>query len=144
MFRRLGGDEAAEAARAALSPGESSEEVRERYFEICGPLYTQSESNVFGPSPVLFNHEMAEHFIRGEEQSMDLRPDLKKITVPTLILAGALDPATPASGARTIRDCLGTERVTYVELEDCGHGTHRDQPEATFAAIRAFIEEVSD
>ncbi len=33
-------------------------------------------------------------------------------------------------------------RVTLVKLADCGHSTHRDQPEATLAAMVAFIRDV--
>jgi pimeloyl-ACP methyl ester carboxylesterase len=144
MFGQLGGDQAAEAALAALGPGAtSSPEVRERFFKICGPLYTQSGANVFGPSPVLFNHEMAQFFIRGERQTMDLRDGLANVTAPTLILAGSLDPVTPASGARAIRDALGSDHVEYVELDGCGHGTHRDRTEETLAAMRSFVESVS-
>jgi len=34
-------------------------------------------------------------------------------------------------------------RVERVELADCGHSPHRDQPDATLAAIVSFVSAVS-
>jgi pimeloyl-ACP methyl ester carboxylesterase len=137
VFRRLGGEAAAAAAYTAYT--DVSEANRERYFEICGPLYTRRPGSVFGSKRIIWNHELAEHFIEGEERTMDLRPGLAAVEAPCLILVGSDDPVTPVSAAVEIRDTLTSTTVDYREFEDRGHGVHRDQLEATMDAITSFV-----
>lgn len=68
----------------------------------------------------------------------DLTADLATLDVPVLILYGADDPfGLPMAEAS--RDALVNADVTYVLLDQCGHFWH-ECPEATFAAIRPFLE----
>jgi 3-oxoadipate enol-lactonase len=47
-------------------------------------------------------------------RDMDLRPDLAKVTAPTLVLVGADDPATPPAAARDIADRIAGARLEVV------------------------------
>ena len=48
-------------------------------------------------------------------EEMDLRADLPRITAPTLVLAGADDPATPPAHAETIAAAIPGARLTVLE-----------------------------
>lgn len=47
--------------------------------------------------------------------SMDLRPDLGRIGAPTLVIAGAQDPATPPEHGRLIADAIDGARLEIVD-----------------------------
>jgi 3-oxoadipate enol-lactonase len=57
---------------------------------------------------------------------MDLRPDLPAATVPTLVIAGADDPATPPSFAEEIADGIPWARLEV--LPDAAHLAGVEQP----------------
>ncbi len=57
---------------------------------------------------------------------MDLRPDLPAATVPTLVIAGADDPATPPSFAEEIADGIPGARLEVVP--DAAHLASVEQP----------------
>ncbi|OQO89553.1 3-oxoadipate enol-lactonase [Saccharomonospora piscinae] len=66
--------------------------------------------------------------------SMDLRPDLPAITAPTLIVAGADDPATPpAEHGRPLADAIPAARFEVVA--DAAHLGTVEQPERFCALI---------
>jgi 3-oxoadipate enol-lactonase len=47
-------------------------------------------------------------------RDMDLRPDLAKVTAPTLVVVGADDPATPPDAARDIADRIAGARLEVI------------------------------
>lgn len=70
-------------------------------------------------------------------QECDLSPVLHHLRVPTLVICGELDQATPPSLNKEI-----VERVAgavYVELPGCGHCPPLEQPEAFIKSIRDFV-----
>ncbi|TYB61790.1 4-carboxymuconolactone decarboxylase [Nonomuraea sp. PA05] len=67
----------------------------------------------------------------------DLRADLPKITVPTLVVAGREDPATPPAHARELAD--GIRDATLVELPGAAHLAPADQPERVTQALLAHL-----
>ncbi|MFD0478550.1 4-carboxymuconolactone decarboxylase [Nonomuraea thailandensis] len=67
----------------------------------------------------------------------DLRADLAKITVPTLVVAGREDPATPPAHARELAD--GIPGATLVELPGAAHLALADQPERVTQALLAHL-----
>jgi 3-oxoadipate enol-lactonase len=60
--------------------------------------------------------------------AMDLRPRLSAITAPTLVVAGADDPATPPSSAEEIVSEIPGARLEVVA--DAAHLANVEQPEA--------------
>ena len=56
----------------------------------------------------------------------DLRPELARIRIPTLVLKGPRDTYTPAAWARDIADRIPDSR--YVEIDDTGHCSHISMP----------------
>lgn len=62
---------------------------------------------------------------------------LREIAVPTLILWGGRDRLIPpASATRFQRDIAGSRLVVFPEL---GHVPHEEDPDATVAAVAAFL-----
>jgi pimeloyl-ACP methyl ester carboxylesterase len=68
----------------------------------------------------------------------NIEADLSGIACPLLLIQGRDDEyGTSAQLDAIERQVSG--RVQRVELPDCGHSPHRDQPQATLAAIAGFI-----
>ncbi|MEU8354596.1 4-carboxymuconolactone decarboxylase [Nonomuraea sp. NPDC048882] len=67
----------------------------------------------------------------------DLRGELAAITVPTLIVAGREDPATPPPHARELAD--GIPGATLVELPAAAHLANVDQPARVTQALLAHL-----
>jgi len=69
-------------------------------------------------------------------QHVDLRETVRSIGVPTLIVCGAEDVATPPSESHFIADRIS--RATCLELPG-GHQSNVEQPERLAAALKAFL-----
>jgi pimeloyl-ACP methyl ester carboxylesterase len=64
------------------------------------------------------------------------------VRCPLLLIQGRDDEYGSAAQLDAIERQAGGQ-VTRLELADCRHSPHRDQPEATLAAIVAFIASVA-
>ena len=70
-------------------------------------------------------------------QETDLVPLLHHLQVPTLVLCGEFDQATPPALNRMVAEKVAGAR--YVELPGCGHCPPLEQPEAFIGAIKDFV-----
>ena len=70
--------------------------------------------------------------------SLDLRDQLKSVTVPVLVLVGEQDEATPPPMSREL--AAGLPDATLVELPGCAHVPQLQAPELFLAAVRPFID----
>ena len=70
-------------------------------------------------------------------QEADLTPLLHRLKVPTLVVCGEFDQATPPPLNKAIADTVPGAR--YVELPGCGHCPPLEQPEQFIAAIKGFV-----
>lgn len=70
-------------------------------------------------------------------QESNLVPLLHHLRVPTLVVCGALDQATPPPLNKQIADKVAGAK--YVELPNCGHCPPLEQPEAFLKAIGEFV-----
>ena len=135
MFERLGGPEIREvAARWFAHPDpDSGEEYRRR----CLPLYnpTEADPNVFART--IFREEVGIHFWGDEIRRVDLLPEVARISCPTLILSGELDPLITVRDQEELAEAIPGSRL--VVFNDAGHGVWRDKPEEALATIREFI-----
>lgn len=66
--------------------------------------------------------------------------DLAAVTVPALVVAGTTSHPAFHSVARRLAAALPDSRL--VELEDCGHVTYAEQPEAFAHAVSVFAAEL--
>ncbi|WP_406424094.1 3-oxoadipate enol-lactonase [Streptomyces sp. NBC_00873] len=72
----------------------------------------------------------------------DLRPDLHRITAPTLVVAGRDDPATPPGHARELAD--GIPGATLLELPGASHLAPAERPQAVLGALLGHFEAPAD
>jgi pimeloyl-ACP methyl ester carboxylesterase len=77
----------------------------------------------------LFNQEIFESF--------DLRPELERITAPTLVITGADDFITGPPSTAEIEQ--GLADVVKVVIPGCGHFTFVEAPEAFCEAVVSFL-----
>ncbi|HWM84059.1 MAG TPA: alpha/beta fold hydrolase [Pseudolabrys sp.] len=68
---------------------------------------------------------------------IDLVPLLDKLVVPTLVVCGEADQATPPALNKEIAGRISGAR--YVELPGCGHCPPLEQPQPFLTAIRDFV-----
>jgi len=73
-----------------------------------------------------------------EAATMDLRPRLKDITVPTLVIVGRHDSITNVSMAEEIVKSIPRARLEI--FEDSGHFVLVEEPEKFYRVIKEFVE----
>jgi proline iminopeptidase len=91
------------------------------------PVNMQIQNALWGP---------AEFSASGELAAWNRLPDLRRVTVPALVLVGAYDYLTPR-GAGLIRAHLPDARL--VLFPDSGHAPYADEPEAYFETVAGFL-----
>jgi proline iminopeptidase len=104
------------------------------YFATYGSPEQDYVGSLEGEVPVgdalkLFNDEVFGTF--------DLRPELARISAPTLVLTGQDDFICGPVNARELAE--GIEGAELVLLEDCGHFVFVEQPERFAEAIGSFL-----
>jgi proline iminopeptidase len=67
----------------------------------------------------------------------DLRPGLRELRVPTLVVHGREDPIPLASS----EDIAAALSARLVVLDDCGHVPYIERPAPLFAAMRSFLKD---
>jgi proline iminopeptidase len=139
QFERRGGNAARGVAERFWTTG--SEEDRDAYMKVCMPLYNLKPRPAAARRRSAMRMDVYRHFSLpgGELRRMDLRPGLREVTCPVLVLAGEEDPITPPHLAREIAESLPRGRAQLEIFDNCGHGAFRDQPERVLPVIRAFI-----
>ncbi len=70
-------------------------------------------------------------------ESMDLRPDLARIAIPTLVIGGAQDEAIPVKYQREIAD--GVIGARLLVLDDAAHLAPVQHPEAVAAELTGHL-----
>src|ERR1700730_3908355 len=81
-----------------------------------------------------------ETFMRQQKAIMsrpDSQPSLGAIHCPTLVMVGNEDALTPVSVALTIADGIAGSKLNIVQ--DCGHLSTMERPDAVTEALRAWI-----
>ena len=137
IFRRLGGDEAAEAARLDLA--HRSAESRDAYMHLCMPLTVQrpySADELARLRPV--SPQVMGALVQIGHACDDLQERVHEITCPTLVVTGELDPAAPPGDAADLVAAIGANAQLSV-IEKAGHGVYRDQPEAFVERVASFL-----
>lgn len=77
-----------------------------------------------------------EFFVIGTLKNWDITPELHKINVPTLILSGRHDEATPAC-VQPYKDNI--KGSTWVIFEESSHMPHVEEHELCMATVGAFL-----
>jgi proline iminopeptidase len=119
----------------------SAEEMR-HYYAVMGPLYAWRYDAGSGEAGRLRTNHSPEPLNRafgpgGFMRSFDLRPELPRITAPTLVLAGRHDWICPPEFSEEIA-CLipGADLRVF---EHSSHSIRSDEPEAMVDAMLGFL-----
>lgn len=133
-FDELGGAAAGEAAFTFFEhPSEQSiaQYMRECFHVTVGGHHAET---------LLLNQTwtwtVAVHWVANEARTLDLRPGLGAITVPTLIAAGTHDPQYPRASIAEVVE--GIPHATVRWFEGARHSIFRDRPEVC-RLIRGWI-----
>ncbi|MBV9556656.1 MAG: alpha/beta fold hydrolase [Pseudolabrys sp.] len=70
-------------------------------------------------------------------QETDLVPSLHRLDVPTLVVCGEFDQATPPALNKVVAEKVPGAK--YIELKGCGHCPPLEQPQQFLAAIKDFV-----
>ena len=84
----------------------------------------------------------AEGFLREQKAIMarpDNRPLLVDITVPTVVIVGRYDHATPLARAEEMAAGIATSRL--VVIDECGHMSPLEKPDEVSEALRRWLSE---
>ncbi len=140
VFERLGGNQARTIAQSYWS--DPTSESYEAYCEICYPLYRRYPRFAELHGTTLNHDEVALDFHRtaATPAGFDMRPDLPRITCPTLVIVGEDDPITPPVCAQTIMSQLAPGVGRLESFPNAGHGVGEDGGDAYWTLLRQFIE----
>ena len=109
------------------------------YFYEWGPQYEHLRQRRVG-LPVRL--EPLRQFNAGEAGTMDLRPDLGRVTAPALVLGGRYDFITnPRMAADIARHIPNAHLIVF---EHSGHMPYIEEPDAWRTAIRNFVFHARD
>jgi proline iminopeptidase len=117
-------------------------ELVQEFFAVMGTLYARRHDAAAAAatrgrgthSPDALNRAFAPG---GFMHSYDLRPELTRITAPTLILAGRHDWICPPEFSEEIHRLIGGSDLRI--FEDSSHSIRVDEPQAMLDAIAGFI-----
>jgi pimeloyl-ACP methyl ester carboxylesterase len=73
-------------------------------------------------------------------RNFDIRADIRSIVAPLLLVQGADDEYGSMEQLNAIE--TATADVTRLELIQCGHSPHRDQPDRLIDAVRRFLTHI--
>ena len=127
----------AASVREAHSVAVIADTVLERWFT---PAYAEAHPDVMAWMDGMLCDCPAEGYAAccGVIERLDLRGDLARITVPTLVIAAAEDPSTPPEHSATI-----AAGVPGARLEVLPHGAHLvavERPDEVTALIERHLE----
>lgn len=122
--------------------GTSTPEQDARYLEVVGPLYYRTlpplAEREAEHARIRGAYEVAEHVMKNELPSYDVRAQLGAIHIPTLVVAGRYDWVTPPSQSEEI-----VKGIPHAELhifENSGHNPLVEETEEFLQTIARFIQ----
>lgn len=74
-------------------------------------------------------------------RSFDIRSECRRIQAPVLAIQGKQDPY---GTLRQIEEIVPQGPIRREAISQCGHSPHKDQPEATLAAIVRFLADLHE
>ena len=122
--------------------GFADEAELKHYYRVMGPLYAAAHDPVAAEAGLARGIHSPEALNRafrpdGFLRDFDLRPELARITAPTLILAGALDWICPPEFSAEIHALIAGSRC--IVIPDASHSLRVDAPARLFGEILGFV-----
>ena len=139
VYDRLGGPEAGEAARAYYE--DFDEHAFAEFLRRCLPLLTTTHSTADVIARADWSPEALLHWNRGEGKTFDLREDLGRIRVPTLVVGGEDDAWAPPVAVDEVVESLPPELVRSLSAPGARHSVFRDSVQA-LGEVGRFLDEL--
>ncbi|HVU78595.1 MAG TPA: alpha/beta hydrolase [Gaiellaceae bacterium] len=133
-FDEAGGPAAGEAAFTFYE--HPSELSIANYMRECFHLMVGAKNAQTLMLDPIWSFPVAVHWVATEARTIDLRPGLERVTVPTLIAAGTADPQHPLASIEEVVEALPHATVRW--YEGARHSIFRDRPEVN-EQIRGWI-----
>ncbi|HLJ05060.1 MAG TPA: alpha/beta hydrolase [Acetobacteraceae bacterium] len=143
IVRERGNDEQRAVCETLWAGAFHTVEEMRHYYAVMGPMYARSHDPgaageagraraIYSPEPL--NRAFGPNgFLRG----FDLRPELPRITAPTLVLAGRHDWICPPEFSEEIARLIpGADLRVF---EHSSHSIRSDEPQAMLDAILGFV-----
>lgn len=134
-FRRLAGDEVAELARRDYTGDPVIDEEWARIFAAFGPRVPEAQELARRMRNPDLGATGMECFRR-----LDVVDQLARITCPTLVCVGDLDPVTPVEASREIFEGLPSGIGRLEVMDGAGHFPWKDDPERYWTTLEGFVE----
>jgi proline iminopeptidase len=135
------GGEAAGAVAARLFAGDFTPDVLEAFGRVVLPLYA-APGHEDVPTRLMalstINPEIAAYFFQRLAPAYDVRPRLREIAAPTLVIIGRHDWVCPPAAGRALAAAL--PHAELVEL-DTGHFGFSETPEPFLDAVRGWLRD---
>jgi len=115
------------------------QEITRRFWPMYFAHFEEREASYVDEhlAPARGNPDPLKVFNEAIEE-WDMRPELARITAPTLVLTGDRDfICGPACAADIADGVAGSKKIV---IEDCGHFTFVERPEAFREAVESFLE----
>ncbi len=91
----------------------------------------RTSGSVFAPN-------VLRHFANQEYGGIEVEAQLSSVTQPVLVIAGRLDRTCVVEGSEAM--AAGIPNSSLVVLENSGHMTFVEEPEAYLSAVRGFLD----
>jgi pimeloyl-ACP methyl ester carboxylesterase len=138
VYERLGGAEAADAARGFY--GELDQQSFADFLRVCFPLLSGYEQTSDVIVRAHWNPAVLIGWMRGEAKTVDVRDELARVRAPALVLAGEDDAWAPLESAREVAELLGAS-ARFRSFPGARHSIFRDEPQA-YETLRLFLDDV--
>ena len=144
VFRRIGGDQAAAAARRDFE--EITEESAEEFNRVCHPLFSARPGYVEEAhrriALSIHTTEVNLHYWRNESERTDPWALLPEIRCPVLVIGGEDDPICPIEVVQDlVQGLTSAAEVELLRLPGARHAVFRDAPDLAFPAVLRFIRQ---
>jgi proline iminopeptidase len=142
FVRAHGTPEQRAACKTLWAGGFRTEAEVKRYYAAMGPLYAHRHDPgkaALATARTLHSPEALNRAFGpdGFLRRLDLRPELSRITAPTLIIAGRHDWICPPDLSEEIHRLIPGSRLEV--FEESSHSVRVDEPERLTAAILGFV-----
>lgn len=138
-FRSVAGDEVARLAGLSYSGTAVTAQEWARVFAAFGPCVPDSDA-------LARRVQHLELSAVGMDllRRLDTVDQLSRISCPTLVCVGRLDPVTPVSAAQEIVSALAPQITTLEVLDGAGHFPWLDQPDRYWPLITSFVTKAAN
>lgn len=143
IVAEIGAPDQVDMLRAMTDGRLETDAMVSAYFRVMAPLYSQRLAAGTGGTPAgdaIMNYEIARRAFGpgGFMQQFDLRPELGRITAPTLILAGRHDFVCAPEFSEELHALISGSQLRI--FENSAHLVGLDDPERYVAEISAFVK----